>query len=297
MGVAPKIDDLSKTNAEFQKYIDDQSKAMKEAAGKAKADMDAAIKTFYADGKWDDAQPFTGGTYQHLETSETWSLDHVAKIIDSIRGAVFGGSAAPEAKNPENVPTKIAEGTTKTPPKEQVSVAAKAMAGMEFIIASAAFDIIQGILTSFTTSTNASIVHNFAQKELVPGLSLFVTVMENQYQRNDFFTNQVIIQNFYIFDARFSIKRAADIAKFNQVQSLITQQASLEAGVEKVSNIISELDASADNYLDQLKIQQNKLDSLNGKIEGLGTKIKELRNAKNAALTAHINKALARAAA
>jgi len=297
VGVAPTIDDLAKKNAAFQKYIDDQSKAMNTASTTAKADMDQLIKQFYQQGNWDDAKPFISGSYQHLTTAESWSLDNVSKMIDAIRGAVFGGSATPPAQNPANVPTKVGDGTTPPPKDLPTTEAMKAMAGMDLLIASAAFDIIQGILTTFTVSTSASIVHNVSQKELVPGLSLFVTVMENQYQSNDFFSNQVIIQNFYLFDARLSVKRAADIAKFNQVQSLITQQTSFETAVDKLSTIIAGLDVNDPHYLDNLQVKQNILETLNKRIEDLAAKIKAMRDAKNAAAAALVQRALERARA
>lgn len=294
MGVAPGINDLSKTNTEFQKYIDEQSKAMNLAASNAKKDMDAAIQNFYKQGNWDDAAPFTSGSYQHLTTAETWSLEHISEMINAIRGAVFGGSVVPPAQNPSNVPTKVGEGTKVEPQKPAVQGAIKQMADMDLLIASAAFDIIQGILTGFTAQANASIVHNFSQKEVAPGLSLFVTVMENEYHRSDFFSDQRIVQNFYIFDCRMSLKRASSIATFNQIQALMNQEAAFQTQTDLIAGKIAAVDVNRDDYDAAIQKLNATLEKLNKFIDDLRIKIKALSEAKRLANAALVKKVLER---
>lgn len=297
MGVAPTIDEQAKKNAAFQEYIDKQTDAMNKSATAAQADMKAAMDQFYADGKWDDVQPLLGGSYQQLETASTWSLDHVSQMISAVRGAIFGGSPAPAANDPKSALKPLGTGTTVATPSPSAITAISQMADMDLLIASAAFDAIQGILTAFTSSTNTKIVRNFDKKPLAPGLMLFVTVMENQYSRSDFFTDETIVQNFYIFDARISVKQAIGLAQFNQVQTYITQQAAYETGAAKVSGLIGALDVARADYIVALQKLQKILDVQNATIDSLQTKINGMRATNRSLAAEHIAaKRLAKAA-
>jgi hypothetical protein len=287
MGHSPTIEQQGQKDAAFQKYVDDQTTALNKKSGEAETTMKTHMDAFYKQGGWDDAKPLTQGSYQHLTTTSEWSLTHVSDMIDAIRGAIFSGAAAPSATDPNSKLTQIGKGTiTETPPPALTAMAA--MAGMDLLIASAAFDAIQGILTTFTSKTNTEIVSDYTQKDLVPGLSLFVTVMENMYHRSDFFTGETIIQNFYIFDAKFSISRGADIAKFHMLETLINQQVAIESQANKMSERVAALDVDRSDYEAAFEKLEKTLEMQNKFIAKLQTEIDALRAAKQAANTAQI---------
>jgi|GEM_PF-7077775 hypothetical protein len=287
MGHSPTIEQQGQKDAAFQKYVDEQTTALNKKSGEAETTMTARMDKFYKQGGWEDAKPLTQGSYQHLTTASEWSLTHVSDMIDAIRGAIFGGAAAPSATDPNSKLTQIGKGTvTDTAPPALTAMAA--MAGIDLLIASAAFDAIQGILTTFTSKTSTEIVSNYTQKDLVPGLSLFVTVMEDMYHRSDFFTGETIIQNFYIFDAKFSVSRGADIAKFHMLETLINQQVAIESQANKMSERIAALDVNRTDYEAAFEKLTQTLDMQNKYVEKLQAQIDALRKAKQAADTAQI---------
>jgi hypothetical protein len=287
MGHSPTIEQQGQKDAAFQKYVDEQTTALNKKSGEAETTMTARMDKFYKQGGWEDAKPLTQGSYQHLTTASEWSLTHVSDMIDAIRGAIFGGAAAPSATDPNSKLTQIGKGTvTDTAPPALTAMAA--MAGIDLLIASAAFDAIQGILTTFTSKTSTEIVSNYTQKDLVPGLSLFVTVMEDMYHRSDFFSGETIIQNFYIFDAKFSVSRGADIAKFHMLETLINQQVAIESQANKMSERIAALDVNRTDYEAAFEKLTQTLDMQNKYVEKLQAQIDALRKAKQAADTAQI---------
>ena len=223
MGAAPTISEQAAKDKEFQKYVDERNAELDKTVATATAAMDSQMKDFYTKGGWDDAKPLASGAYQHLATASTWSLDHVNNMIEAVRGAVFGGPP-PAAPDP-NVPAPKDQSANKVEPIDaKTKTLMGLMAGTELVIANAAFQAITGILSQFKSSMETSLVKNVQQKDLTPGMSLFVCVMENKFHRKDFFNDELIIQDFYIYRCSFSVNRAADIAKFDRIGGLIAQQ-------------------------------------------------------------------------
>jgi hypothetical protein len=298
MGASPNIEDLAKQNVAFQKYIDERNAELDKASQDAKVRMDAQIAAFYKEGNWSDAKPLVSGQYQHLATASTWSLDHVIGMIDAVRGAVFG--EAPAAKAAAKDPASKVPNIGTDPEIKPVDTATKtlmaAMGGTEMIIANAAFQAISGVLAAFKSTTETDLVKNVIQKEVVPGLSLFVTVMENKFHRSDFFTDEIIVQNFYIFETRMSLQRAADIAKFDRMKGLQQQQIDLETQASDFSNQIGTLhfaDYKTKYGADAVKKYKSDFDDLhtmvemfNAQIDEIGKKIDALRTARRAAAQA-----------
>jgi hypothetical protein len=281
MGTSNTLEKQAKENERFQKYVEAETAHLSKTAGEAQTAMGAEMEAFYKKGGWSDAKPLTSGSYQHQATASDWSLDHVTKMIEAVRGAVFGGPPAPSQSEPGAVLALDGKGTTTEKPSAAAS-ALSVMAGMEALITNAAFTAIEGILTAFTSESHSDIVKQSKQTELVPGMSLWVTVMENMWQRSDFFSGELIIQNFYIFSASFSDQRGAAIAKFNVLQTLIDEQAAMEAQVKALDGVITNLDVTRDDYEGALsklmKIQemQNKI------LKERQKEINELKQSANA---------------
>jgi hypothetical protein len=155
---------------------------------------------------------------------------------------------------------------------------------MTLLITSAAFNAIQGIMATFATSTQTSVQKDFSTKELAPGLTLFLCVIDNQYHRSDFLTNNTILQTGYLFDVRFSIQQAGSIANFNQVQSLIAEQSTSQQLLAKFDQALGALDVTADNF-DAKSAQYNEsMGKLNAQISDLQKGIQALIQKRNSAL-------------
>ena len=292
MGSSNTIEQQAALNTKFQQYIDDQNKVLDAATKAARSDMDKAIDNFAKQGGWTDLKPFASGSYQHLATASTWSLDRVSDMLNSIASALMGGKSAPPAKDPNSKVPTIGTGTTVQPADPATKALLASMGGTELIIAAAALDVVQSILSSFSSSTQTDIVKDVRQKDLLPGLSLFITVMENQYRRNDFFGNEMIIENFYIYDVRMSAQRAADIAKMNRLNGLIYQQQVQIDAASNVSAQIPKLDPARPDYLEAFQKLTAIVDGINKSIDKIAEQIKALRAANMLAAAHAANAAL-----
>jgi hypothetical protein len=186
-------------------------------------------------------------------------------MIDSIKGAIFGSNPAPD-------------GSTKTPQDANLASTVAKMGDMDLLIASAAFNAIQGILATFASSTKTSIQKDYVVKELAPGLTMFLCIIDNEYSRSDFFTGETICQTGYIFDTRFSIKQAGDIANFNQVTMLMAEQETNEDLASKCNAALKNLDVTADNYDAQSAKYTKIQDACNDRVDALKTKIDALKS-------------------
>lgn len=270
MGKSNTIDQQAKQNAAFQQYITEQTAELDKMTTAASQDLQTQITNYYEKGGWNDAKPLVSGTYQHLSTASEWSLDSVAKMIGTIKDTIFGG------------PPPV--GTEKAPETDDLTQAVAKMSEMEVLIASAAFTAVEGILEAFTSGTQTTVQKQFDIKELAPGLTLFICVIENQYHRSDFVSDNTIIQNGYVFDTRFSISQGGDIAKFNQMTSLIAQQNAQEVIAGKCNTAIGNLDVTADDF--EVKDAKYKAisDRANAQVEVLQAEINKLRTSQAKAL-------------
>ncbi|MBF2017344.1 MAG: hypothetical protein IGS23_19495 [Rivularia sp. T60_A2020_040] len=189
------------------------------------------------------------GDYQHVTTLSEWSLDSVSKMINSIQGAIFGKSSTPKGS------TTISDEKSKTP---DVSVAIQAMSDLQLLIAQTAFQSIQGILESFTSSTKTELMSNRKVIPLSPGLTLFMCIIENNIEQTKFFKSDLICQNFYLYTARYSIAEGKNIINFNQLQALADLQAGYDVQEKKIAKLISNLDPASDKW-DEQKIKYDKM--------------------------------------
>lgn len=262
MGKSNTIDEQARQNAEFQTYIDEQTAALSKTLNDAKGTLDAQIEEYYAKGGWGDAKPLVSGTYQHVSTTSEWSLDSVAKMVDDLKGSLFGGPAPKGSEAPEQ--------------SKDVAAAVSKLGEMEVMIADAAFSTIEGILEAFTSGTQTTVQTKTEIKALAPGLTLFLVVVENQYHRSDFVKGETIIQEAYAFDTRFSIQQGGDIAKFNQLTSLIAQQAAQQAIAAKCDTAIEDLDVTADDFDQKEAKYQGISDRANAQVSVLQEEIQKL---------------------
>src|SRR5437899_758776 len=173
MGSSHTLEQQAKENTEFQEYVEKQTAHLAVTATTAQTAMNAEMDAFYKKGGWTDAKPLTSGSYQHQATASEWSLDHVTKMIDAVRGAVFGGPPAPPAQPDPNAALALKGTGTVTDQPSPAATALSVIAGMDALVANAAFTVIEGILTSFTSESHSDIVSDSKQTELVPGLSLW----------------------------------------------------------------------------------------------------------------------------
>lgn len=270
MGRSNTIDEQAKLNVEFQKYIDDQTANLDRMSQDAKTQIAATIESYYQEAKCTDAAPLIQGSYQHLATTSEWSLDSLSKMIDSVKNSIFGAPAP--------------EGSTATPQSSALVKNVAQLSDMNLLIMGAAFNAIQGIMAGFSASTQTGVKKDFATKQLAPGLTLFLCVIDNQYFKASFTRNDTILQTAYIFDTRFSIQQAGNIAKFNQVQALIAEQGASQAILTKFNEAVSKLEPLDDDFDAKYASYHASMNKINAQIKTLQEEIDALSKKQMEAL-------------
>lgn len=279
MGKSNSIEQQAKMNQEFQQYIDTQTKALSATTKQARADMDKTIAEYYKSGQWDDVSPVAAKTYQHMTTTSEWSLTSVSQMIDSLRNTIFGTATTPVGGNP----TPPADGKV-TPPVDNKVPATPSileanmsqMAHMQTLIATAAFTAIQGMMLAFTAKTETSLQSQATVKELAPGLTLFLCIIENRFKNSTFFTNNMIVQTVYVYDVRFSVQQAGDLAEFNQVQALISEQATITNYINQCNAALKQLTVTAGDFEEKHTRFTKLLNGFNDDLEHLQARIDKL---------------------
>jgi hypothetical protein len=272
MGTSNTIDQQSKLNAQFQDYINTQTANLNQMIKTGQDDIKSMIDQHYKDSNITDATPLTYGTYQHLTTVSEWNLDSVTKMISAINNAVFGLAPTPPSDN-----TKGNQVTLNSSTASALAQNVKNTSEMILLIESAAFNAINGILSTIDYSTQTSIQKQTATKEIAPGLTLFVCIIENVYSKQDFLSGQSIVQNGYIFDSRYSLTEGAKLAQFDTMQSLIDEQNAMTNQAAKLSTVISNLDPASSTYMTSFQTYTTMINTINDAAEALLTKINALK--------------------
>ena len=232
MGRSNSIDEQQKLNDKFREYVNQIRVDLDKSVTTEQSALEARIKEHYA--KLNDDSSLLSSNYRHLTTASEWSLTAVNTMIAQCRDAIFGAKAPPGVK--QDVPTP------------EVSNSIKTMTNLNLLIANAAFDVVQGLLVSLGSKTSTGVSAKSDMKPLAPGLKLFITVLENTYHRQDFFQNDSIVQNVFIFDCRFSVKEVKAESKFSDSQYYEDQKTAIRNQMAAVVKSIEKLDPTADDY-------------------------------------------------
>ena len=267
MGSSNTIEQQKKENEAFRQYVDEQTAAMQGVLKSKQDELEVLKKKTFSESRITDQSFLFGGHYQHLETMSEWSLKNVTKIIDAVGGAIFGG--------PIPSGTKMAD-------KTEVEGVATSLAGMEGLIAEAAFAGVQALLGGLTSSTSTSVMSNTTYKQVAPGLFLFMTTVSNKYSHSSFFNNEIINETIYVFSG-YSSKQAMEAVAGMKVTELLlngyTDLATTDAILlSKITDRLQQLDPTAPNFLATYE-QFNKLaDTLSEKIKQIKLKIDQLHD-------------------
>lgn len=260
MGKSNSIEQQAKLNAEFQAYVDQMRQDLDKSAEKQSKVLADRIEARYRN--YGDDSSLISSSYQHLTTVSEWSLASVNQMIDTCRKAIFGG--------------KLPDGAKQDTPKPDVSAAIKAMSNLDLLISNAAFDAVQSLLTSAGSRTETSINIKTDEKILAPGMTLFITVMDNSYRRKDFFRNDTILQTLFMFDVRFSIKEGQAVSKLSDLQSYEDQKQVMRNKLKQINDAVDKLDPTLIEDRQNILMYAGISDDLNKRLKKLNSKIQEI---------------------
>lgn len=260
MGRSNSIEQQQKSNDAFNAYIDSMSADLGKKLESERQKIDSLIEQHYK--PFPDKAELLLGSYQHLSTISEWSLDSVNNILDGCRRAIFGAPAP--------------KGVVSDQSKPEVTASINEIKERELYIANAAFEVVQGALSSFTNKTTTSVMLKTDVKNLSPGLTLFITVMENSYSRKDFFRNESIIQNLFYFKVYYSIKEGQQTSKLSDLKAYEDQKATFRKLMQKQNDKLLQLDFDDPNFELLLQKAEGITAHLDRSLQEIDKKIKAL---------------------
>ena len=263
MGQSNSIQEQQEKNQEFQAYINEMNQNMDQRLIALSNDLRGMEDTHYS--SFPDRTLLIEGRYSHLTTLSEWSLRSISKIIDSCSKAIFGAIA----------PNGSQKGGAET------SASIRQLQSREAYIANAAFDIVQGIVSSFNNTTSISVERKVASKPIAPGMTLFIGVENNSYSSKQFFRDEKIIQTLFVFRVFYSIKEGVSQSKLTDLQLYEDQKEIYRRKIATFGKLMDNLDPTDPSFAENIIKYENTADIMYQRLEKLNSKIDELLKGGN----------------
>ena len=258
MGQSNSIQEQQQKNLEFQAYINEMNQNMEQHLLALSSELKGMEDTHYF--TFPDRTLLIEGRYSHLTTLSEWSLRSISKIIDSCSKAIFG-AVAPNGSQTGGMET---------------SDSIRQLQSREAYIANAAFDVVQGIVSSFNNSTSISVERKVASKPIAPGMTLFIGVENNAYSSKQFFTDEKIIQTLFVFRVFYSIKEGVSQSKLTDLQLYEDQKEIYRRKIAIFGKLMDRLDPTDPSFTENIIKYENTADIMYQRLEKLNSKIEEL---------------------
>jgi hypothetical protein len=152
------------------------------------------------------------------------------------------------------------------------------LAGLDLLIANAAFDLIQGVLQSLSTSTETALTSQMKNKMLAPGLTLFISILESSFKSSQFLTNELIIQDAYVYEVHFSIKEGESVVRLSDLEAYEDAKQTARHSITRIDKAIEGLTLgdNLDAYIRKVDMYDAILDAWIKRLGDLSAKIAAL---------------------
>lgn len=278
MGRSKSIKEQQKANEAFNDYVKKMAKDMEEHVDKTNKTLDGMVEAHYK--PFSDQAMLQQGQYSHLSTFSQWSLASVNQILQQCRDALFGKAPAPQ-------------GTEQKKPTQEQSASLTAIKERELYIANAAFEVIQGIIGSFSSITSTSVMAKAESKPLAPGLTLFIGVLNNAYSSSNFFSNEKIVQNIFVYKIWYSIQEGQRQSQLSDLEAYENQKVAFRKQLNTLNNEIMKLNILSDDYAGKMKVYNERIPFIYEQLKAIDQKISELTRAKGLVASAGADEAAA----
>lgn len=266
MGKSNTIQEQQKVNQEFQKYIEEMTKNMEQRQNALSGQLDEMEKSHYE--KFSDKALLVEGKYSHLTTVSEWSLKSVNAIIDACTKALFGDKKTPP------------EGSQLPETDEQTSESIKAIKGREAYIASEAFEVVQAIVGTFSSTTTTSVEQKVDAKPIAPGMTMFIGVENNAYTSSSFLKSEKIIQTLFVFKVCYSIAEGKQQSALSDLQMYEDQKQRFREIINQLGDKEMELDIDDPDYDEKFNKLADRVELMTKRMDVITQKIGELTNLK-----------------
>ncbi|MBD1567464.1 hypothetical protein [Vibrio sp. S12_S33] len=214
MGKSKSIADEAKKNQEFNDFLKQKDSELDERLSYLKNEVSSSLEKYYSSNKWGNSPVLTYAN-KDWQTTSSWSLDNVIKIVREIGSAISGGNAS-----------DLPDGN-ETPPDPETSNKIKdnqpAIKNNIKNIEETATSLVCGIMQTFkqvNAITSNQVVRDIP---LGYGLHLFFGMDVSVYSRKEFFSNDFIQQYSMFFTVRYSLDEQISQTKMDIANTLQTQ--------------------------------------------------------------------------
>lgn len=257
MGKSKAIKSAEQLNAEFQAYLLEIQKSLKDRAKTQTEEFSYKVEEFYKSSNFDKYMIMSGESIDFRQMHE-FNLDQISAAIKSITDTVFTGKSK-------------GEGTT-----EQTQEKVKTILDYKELAIKTATGVVMAALDAFKLSTNITYETHYVAESICPGLTLHLLISTDSYHRGGIFNNDVIIETVLNYQLVFSYGKGQtemDISyldkRINYILSLTNKLTDME---EKISNYMMDPSIpleTVDAYVKRAKMLSDMLEKARQEIEDL----------------------------
>ncbi|MBW4649803.1 MAG: hypothetical protein KME06_14090 [Kastovskya adunca ATA6-11-RM4] len=254
MGHSPTIQEMQAKEDKYRQYIQYLEEELRKRADSYEEEQNKTISSYYEENNW-DKQNFISGKNVDFLHEKDWSLNNLKTVIERVTKAIFGGNKPPEGviiEKPEDVGKNVVK-----------------MANRELYIAGKTFEVLTGILDTFGNKSSMTFSAYSQVMPIVPGITLFATVVADSYKAREYFNNEQIYQYFYIYEVKYSFKQAASSEALEDIQLYSNLLVSFREKLEDLGNQYAENQLDEDQFEERSDKVQKFIDQYEVKINEL----------------------------
>ncbi len=196
MGKSPTIKDLSNTDKEFNQFMEELSKNVKETAEGFMSEFQDSVKAFYADSNGVYTQ-IAAKEHEDYQVEAEFTMKNIADVIAKIGKEVFETPSVDAAK-------------------QEALAALDSYSGMAIKMA---VNFLSNALSALAWKESASYTHDIQHVSIGPGLTLHLMIVNRVYEGRGPIKSKKVLQNFIIYRVNFSRKKAAAQADILYLQT------------------------------------------------------------------------------
>jgi len=260
MGKSKSIQDQQKQNQEFQNYLIEIQKNLKEKADTHRAEFEQRLKDYYGSDYAKVVRIGAGEKYDFRQMDEV-TMKNLNSVIQSTVDAIFPGPKQDQQQS------------------EEAKKAIATVTDFRGMAASIATNLITAAMNILSISSEITYNYSLKSESICPGLALHVLVANDAYRDKRWFHNTEILESYVRYELIFSytqVRVEMDIGYFNT---------HLQA-IQKLENAVNVLYDKYTEMLSDLDVPEERLDSIERRINLAREQIAKSREEVNAAIEA-----------
>ena len=261
MGKSKSIEDQQRQNQEFQNYIQEIQQTLDEKARKHRDEFLGKVKEYYGGEYGSIIRIGAAEKYDFRQLDEV-TLKNLQDVIQGAVDAIFPGSGQEQSLD------------------EKAKEAIATVADFRGMAAAVATNLIMGAMNILAASSEITFNYSIKSESICPGLTLHVLVANDSYRDQRWFHNSEIVESYIRYELLFSysqVQTEMDIRYFNYQLAAIGK-------LEEAVNVLKSKYAEA---LIDPDISDEKLESMEKRINMAETQVDKSREEVRKAISAH----------